>query len=86
MRIVTYINSLMELDLYDIELFAKEANKPNRNITRLLPKDLAGYDGLEQGVVVIWEGDDEEYHINEVRDAFREEWEKDCTGEGPGRG
>lgn len=82
-RIVTYIHSLMELDIRDIENFAKDVSDPMHHIVRLMPEEVPECN-LWQGVVVVWEGSGDESR-NEIRDAFLEEWRKDLAGEGPGR-
>lgn len=82
-RIVTYVHSLMELDIRDIENFAKDVSNPMHHVVRLTTEEISECN-LWQGVVVVWEGSGDE-NRNEIRDAFLEEWRKDLAGEGPGR-
>ena len=83
MKLISYVNSIIELDMEGLADFAEAARGENRHVLWLTPDKLSTYqlEYLKYGVVVIWEGDANE---DEVRDAFLKQWVLDINGEGPG--
>jgi hypothetical protein len=73
-EILTFTNAASEMSLRDVFDFAREANTPGAHVTFLKPEQLAGYDYLENGVVVIWTGP-KHAQRSDIRDAFIAEWE-----------
>jgi len=83
-KIINYLNSLMDADLYDVFCFTRDATVDGCHIT-MLECSMFEHRNIElKETVVLWTGDP--LTPPEVlRDLLIEEFNRDMQGEGPGR-